>query len=499
MLNRLAVAILLFIPFTGWSQVLRLQTRDFKPGTMAPSRRTARPSRLGARHYLVLFESYPGAEMVAELTRRRIQVLSYVPDNALMVSAISLNLQGLGVQWYGLVSPGDKISPLIGLQVAGGYIVIFQPDSNVEFNRQLVLERGFTIVENPSLLPSHLLVTGAESALLKLAELDSVAYILPASAELQGGQEMIGCAGSLTQAGPVAAFVRASAGWAKDSDGKVNLQYFVQSVTPRVSETLGLGEIARAFAEWERWANLTFTATLQVGASRSIDVLFSRWSHGDSYPFDGPGGALAHTFYPTPDSHEPLAGDIHMDSDETWRVGASVDIFSVTLHELGHALGLAHADNPSSVMYPYYRQQAGLTAGDIAAIQALYGQKGTSGAGGTPITKPPTSTPPATTPTPVTSTSSKSDVSAPGLKFTYPTSTVISAYSATMGITGTASDNVGVTAVKWTTSNGDAGAASGTTNWSATIPLLVGDNVVTVRVYDSAGNSSWRAITVVRH
>jgi hypothetical protein len=29
--------------------------------------------------------------------------------------------------------------------------------------------------------------------------------------------------------------------------------------------------------------------------------------------------------------------------------------------------------------------------------------------------------------------------------------------------------------------------------------LLVGTNAVTVRAYDAAGNSSWRAITVVRH
>jgi hypothetical protein len=28
---------------------------------------------------------------------------------------------------------------------------------------------------------------------------------------------------------------------------------------------------------------------------------------------------------------------------------------------------------------------------------------------------------------------------------------------------------------------------------------LVGDTVVTVRAYDSSGNNSWRAITVVRH
>jgi hypothetical protein len=30
------------------------------------------------------------------------------------------------------------------------------------------------------------------------------------------------------------------------------------------------------------------------------------------------------------------------------------------------------------------------------------------------------------------------------------------------------------------------------------VPLLVGSNVITVRAYDAAGNSSWRAITVVR-
>jgi hypothetical protein len=29
------------------------------------------------------------------------------------------------------------------------------------------------------------------------------------------------------------------------------------------------------------------------------------------------------------------------------------------------------------------------------------------------------------------------------------------------------------------------------------VPLLTGTNVVTVRAYDAAGNSSWRAVTVV--
>jgi len=60
-------------------------------------------------------------------------------------------------------------------------------------------------------------------------------------------------------------------------------------------------------------------------------------------------------------------------------------------------------------------------------------------------------------------------------------------------------DNVGVVAVRWSTSNGESGTATGTTSWSAAVPLLVGDNVVTVRAYDAAGNFGWRAITVVRH
>jgi hypothetical protein len=52
--------------------------------------------------------------------------------------------------------------------------------------------------------------------------------------------------------------------------------------------------------------------------------------------------------------------------------------------------------------------------------------------------------------------------------------------------------------VKWSSSSGASGTASGTAGWSATVPLLVGNNAITIRAYDSAGNSSWRAVTVVR-
>ena len=57
---------------------------------------------------------------------------------------------------------------------------------------------------------------------------------------------------------------------------------------------------------------------------------------------------------------------MHLDDSESWNIGKNIDLFSVTLHELGHALGLGHSDNPNDVMYPYYKMNTGLQAGDIA-------------------------------------------------------------------------------------------------------------------------------------
>jgi hypothetical protein len=41
--------------------------------------------------------------------------------------------------------------------------------------------------------------------------------------------------------------------------------------------------------------------------------------------------------------------------------------------------------------------------------------------------------------------------------------------------------------------------AAGTNNWSATVPVLIGSNAITIRAFDAAGNSSWRTIIVARH
>lgn len=55
-----------------------------------------------------------------------------------------------------------------------------------------------------------------------------------------------------------------------------------------------------------------------------------------------------------------------------------VDLFSVTVHELGHSLGLMHSNIPDAIMFPYYRgysKSIKLHSDDIAAIRKLYGGK----------------------------------------------------------------------------------------------------------------------------
>jgi len=468
------------------------------------------PGFSGRTHYILQFRSYPGPETRRELERRRVRVLAYVPDNALMVSSdSSADLEGLDVDWAGSLEIQDKLSPLVATETAPAYLVVFYPDVDMDGARALALQHGFTIVENSSLLAGQLLVAGAAAGLEKLAASDVVSYVLPASSDLASGGALMGCAGAVTEAGAIGEYATVGRGWAKDASGGLTLDYLFESLTEKLDANTAQSEIERAFREWARFAPVGFAAGGAAQGARTIAVEFARRSHGDSYPFDGPGRVLAHTFYPAPPNSEPIAGDMHFDADENWRVGADTDLFTVALHEAGHALGLGHSDRPGSVMYPYYRFATGLTADDIAAIRSLYGSgSATPTEPGDPPAKPPAppadpGAPPAKPPTPPAEPPSgppaaPADATPPWLRILSPGFTIVSTSSASITVSGTAGDNVGVVSVKWSSSTGSAGAAAGTASWSAAVPLLVGTNVVVVRAYDGAGNSGWRAITVVR-
>lgn len=131
-------------------------------------------------------------------------------------------------------------------------------------------------------------------------------------------------------------------------------------------------EIHRALSVWGAVIPLNFTR--KTKGSVHIEIRFENGEHGDGDPFDGPGGTLAHAFYPF------KGGDAHFDEAETWTIGTSegTNLLQAATHEFGHALGLSHSDVKTSLMAPFYRgyqPQIKLDVDDILGIQALYGKR----------------------------------------------------------------------------------------------------------------------------
>jgi hypothetical protein len=89
------------------------------------------------------------------------------------------------------------------------------------------------------------------------------------------------------------------------------------------------------------------------------------------------------------------------------------------------------------------------------------------------------------------------DATAPSIVMTSPTSGAAFATSSqTVTVAGTANDNVGVSSVTWFNDRGGSGAASGTTSWSASVPLQLGTNNLIVSARDAGGNTSAVTLTV---
>uniref|UniRef100_A0A1I8BEZ7 ZnMc domain-containing protein n=1 Tax=Meloidogyne hapla TaxID=6305 RepID=A0A1I8BEZ7_MELHA len=166
---------------------------------------------------------------------------------------------------------------------------------------------------------------------------------------------------------------------------KRRLTYRLEHATNDLPTYMQKKSLQMAFDAWSEHIPLDFEEANNGYGNVDIRVRFAKRNHGDPWSFDGKGGVLAHATFPTD-------GQLHFDDDEQWafmdaaKIGSYryTDMFWVSLHEIGHVLGLSHSKVETAVMAPFYKdpselvdwrnnyKKPELTYDDIKAAKAIY-------------------------------------------------------------------------------------------------------------------------------
>jgi hypothetical protein len=136
-------------------------------------------------------------------------------------------------------------------------------------------------------------------------------------------------------------------------------------------------QILKAAQAWAAQTNINFAVVPDSGApigSGSYeqgdptmgDIRISGYNFGNS--------ALAVAMQPPPANNYSIAGDFAFNTAQTFNINNTYDLYTVALHEFGHALGMDHSSaGTSAVMYPNYTgAKPGPSADDIGGIRNIY-------------------------------------------------------------------------------------------------------------------------------
>lgn len=347
-----------------------------------------------SQHFLIQFAEDVNAGQLRSIEELGLKLVQYGSQRVFSVSGNPEQVfqafeEGI-IRWAGKLRPEDKMPQMSLLfeceeeLTEKPFLVTFHPDVSIANALEVLEELSLISITNEFLGQSYLVTYGTSQDILLLAGTDEVSWIQlcsQASADaVENGEPVYFCPGGLNPYGYIQPMWATNGpGWDGSGLGAAALTYHFSNNTPDISIADQETACTDAMSIWSQFAAITWTPAASSGLNQSVDIGWYTGSHGDSYPFDGPGGDLAHAFYPAPNPNpETIAGDMHFDDDDTWEIGdpgPGFDQFTIALHELGHSLGLLHSTDPAAVMRPGFSENTVLTtlhADDIAGIQSLY-------------------------------------------------------------------------------------------------------------------------------